>query len=95
MAPIRTGNATPEKRERRTILTVADARFESLVAGLGIEGELLHELRRFAKATATAAGRFQVARRKAGLFGSRTLSKIEADEAYRVAFSPKCGEVAR
>lgn len=85
MAIIRKGNATPEKREGRIAgtLTASDPRFESLVVGLGIDGVALHELRRFAKNLAVAAGRFQIAKRRSGLFGSALLKKADAERALR------------
>jgi len=86
MAVIRKGNATPEKREGRIAgtLTASDPRFESLVAGLGIDGTALHQLRIFAKEMAIAAGRFQIARRQTGLFGTKRLSKVQAAHALQV-----------
>ena len=87
MAIIRTGNATSEKREGRIAgtLTASDPRFESLVAGLDIDGAALHELRRFAKQMDTDAGRFQI-RRRSGIFGARNLSKTAAEHVWCTAF---------
>lgn len=93
MVVTRTGNATPEKREGRITgrLTVSDPRFESLLAGLGIEGSTLHHVRQFAKMMATAAGRFQIAKRKSGIFGDRRLSRADAARAFESAFQKEHG----
>ena len=85
MVAVRTGMHTPEKRRDRMTgtLTVSDPAFESLVEGLGLEGSELHEARRFAKCLAIEAGRFEIVRRRAGLFGSQFIKKADAAQALR------------
>lgn len=88
------GNATSQKRSARTVPSVREPLIESLVTGLGIDGEDLEQLRRTCKALVSERNRFDIARRCGGLFGNpgRRLSRSEAERAWSMAFS---GEVAR
>lgn len=81
MVAIRTGNATPEKRKGRAVLSLRDPLVESLVVGLDLEGEQLAEIRRFCKLWTSARNRWDV-RRRGGLFGSHRLSKQDADRVW-------------
>lgn len=82
MVAIRTGNATPEKRKGRAVLTLREPLVESLVVGLGLQGEELAEIRRFCKRWTSERNRWDV-RRRGGLFGSHRLSKQDAERAWR------------
>jgi hypothetical protein len=90
MGAIWTENATPEKQKGRQTLSVRDPLVESLVVGLGIEGEHLEQLRRFCKRLTSERNRWDVSRR-AGLFGSRPLKKDEAEQALRRALQSMVG----
>ena len=94
MGAIRTENATPEKQKGRQTLSVRDPLVESLVVGLGIEGEHLEQLRRFCKRLTRERNRWDVSRR-AGLFAVRPLKKHEADQALRRALQATPGGSSR
>ncbi len=89
-----TGNVTLQKQKGRSTLSVRDPLVESLVVGLGIEGESLEQLRRFCKRWTRERNRWSVSRRS-GLFGSRTLKKDEAEQALRSALQSTAGGAAR
>lgn len=94
MVAVRTGNATPEKRKGREVLTLREPLVESLVHGLGLEGEQLAEVRRFCKDLTASRNRWDV-RRRTGLFGNPHFSKSDAERAWRLAFAGGCKDDAR
>lgn len=82
-----TGNATPEKRKGRAVLSVRDPLVESLLAGLGIEADKLGEIRAFCKVMVSRRNRWDIARRRSGLFGSRLLRREDAPRALKAAMA--------
>lgn len=86
MAASGTGNATPEKRKARATLSVREPLIETLLAGLDIEGAELDDLRRFCKAWTGARNRFDIRRRRTGMFG-RKLDRSDADRALKLALA--------
>lgn len=77
------GNATPEKRKAR-VLTVREPLIESLLAGLDFDGVNMDELRAFGKGCWSSRNRWDVSRRRGGLFGGR-LHRADADRALSEA----------
>lgn len=94
MVAIRTGNATPEKRAAREVLSLREPLVESLLVGLGYNGNDLDNLRRFCKRIVKDRNAWDIARR-GGLFSPRPLSRAEAERVWSQAFSPSNGEAAR
>lgn len=91
MAASGTGNATPEKRKAR-VLSVREPLIETLLAGLGVEGSELDDLRRFCKAWTSDRNRFDIKRRRTGMFGRR-LDRSDADRALKLALTEIGGDL--
>ena len=83
MAAPGTGNATPEKRAAREVLSLREPHIERLLLGLGIDPEHLAESRRFYKALTAALSRWDIARRRGGMFSTGRISKHNADVALK------------
>lgn len=81
------GDQTPERRKARAVLSVREPLIETLLAGLGVEGSDLDELRRFCKAWTSDRNRFDIKRRRTGLFGSNRLRLADADRALKLALA--------
>ncbi|MGV2495069.1 hypothetical protein [Pelagerythrobacter aerophilus] len=79
------GSPAPERREGRARLSVRDPLIESLVVGLGVEGEILNELRDCCKQLVRDRNHWSI--RRAGLFSSRKLNKSDADRALSRALA--------
>ena len=82
MPPSGTGSA-PDSVKGRVRLTVRDPLIESLVAGLTVEN--LDDLRAACKVLVRDRNRWDIGRRRSGLFGSRLLRKEDADRALSTA----------
>ena len=91
MVAISTGNATPEKRTARPVLSPREPIIESLLVGLGIDADSIEDCRQFCKHLVSERNRWDVSRRRGGLFGTHRLSKDDAHRAFGQAF----GEEAR
>ena len=86
MARLGTGSATPEKRKARAgTLSLREPHIESLVAGLATEN--VNELRRFCKMLTRERNRWDIERRRSGIFGSRRILKTDANKALKAALS--------
>lgn len=94
MVAISAGERLTSKQKGRSTLSVRDPLVESLVVGLGIEGESLEQLRRFCKRLTRERNLWDVQRRT-GLFGVRPLKKHEADQALRRALQSTVGGAVR
>lgn len=79
------GNATPEKRKARAVLTVRDPSIESLLAGLDFDGVDIAALRAFSKQCWSSRNTWDVRRRRSGLFGSVRLRREDGDRALNAA----------
>lgn len=82
MLTLERGSPAPERREGRARLSVRDPQTEALLAGI-FEGVNLDELRAVAKSLWRDRNRFDVGRRRHGLFGGGKLDKAGADRALR------------
>lgn len=80
MLPSGTGNA-PDSVKGRVRLTVRDPLIESLVAGLTVEN--LDDLRAACKVLVRDRNRWDISRRRSGLFGAKLLRRDDADQALK------------
>lgn len=67
----------PKRRKARATLSVREPLVETLLAG-GFDGENVEELRGWCKALVQDRNRWDVNRRRSGIFGTRRLDKAEA-----------------
>ena len=79
MAAINTGTRPPNGKGRAT-LSVRDPLVETLLAGLGVEEEILDQLRAFCKYWVRERNAFSIKNSRSGLFGNRHIRKDEADK---------------
>ena len=79
-----TGTA-PNSGKGRARLTLRDPLVESLLAGL--DDYDLNELRAFCKKIASARNKWDVARRRSGIFGTRQIRPDEASRALKSALA--------
>ncbi len=84
MAALGTGHATPEKRKARAILRLREPHVEKLLTGLNLTEDMA-EARRFCKSLTVERSRWDIERRRVGLFSGRRLSKSDADAALKRA----------
>ena len=77
------GERAPETRKGRPVLTRRDPYILKLVAGLDA-GANIDELLRFSKQCWAERDEWDIARRQRGLFGSKLLTRDEADRALRL-----------
>ena len=87
MAAIMTGERLTPKEKSRVTLSVRDPLTISLLGGLNIEKDHIHELHAFAKRLQSDRNCWDIARRSCGLFGSRRLSKCEAERSLSLALA--------
>lgn len=88
MTSHRTGSVPPNERKARAgTLTVREPHVESLVAGLNLDGINLSDLRQFCKALTVERSRWDVERRRIGLFSGRRITKRDADLALAKALA--------
>lgn len=85
MIDLQRGIAPPKKSKARTgTLSLREPHVESLVAGLDLDIDMA-ELRRFCKAWTVDRSRWDIERRRHGLFSGR-IKKADADAALKRAF---------
>lgn len=77
---------TLEKKKDRVTLSVRSPLVTSLLAGLGVEKDHMEALRAFANGLLSDRNRFDIERRKSGLFGGGKLSRAAAERAWSRAF---------
>ena len=85
MSAAMTGNAPPEKRKARPVLTGRDPSIEKLLAGLDFDGTDLHDLRQIGKRLWSERNQWDLRRRR-GMFGLGALSVAGAHRAFDHAF---------
>lgn len=81
------GSRPPEKREGRDRLSPRDPLVETLLNGLGFEGQQLAETRRFCKRTVSERNRWSIQNRGGPLAEGRKLSKDDAPRALAIALA--------
>lgn len=91
MGAPRKGAAPSPNGRARAVLSVREPLIETLLSGLGVEGSELEELRRFCKAWTGARNRFDIKRRRTGMFG-RKLHGSDADRALKLALAEIGGD---
>ena len=84
MVAIKNGTPPPKEKGRAT-LSVRSPLVTSLLAGLGIEKDHIEELHAFGNRLVRDRNRWDVSRRR-GLFGTRRLTKNDAERAWSEAF---------
>ncbi|MBO9503856.1 hypothetical protein J7348_04390 [Qipengyuania flava] len=87
MAAIMTGGRLTPKEKSRVTLSVRDPSTISLLGGLNIEKEHINDVHAFGKRLLSERNRWDIARRSGGLFGSRRLSKSDAERSLSLALA--------
>ena len=72
-----------QKGKGRPTLSPLDPFTETLLAGLGISKESIHHIRAFAKHWQRERNRWDIDRRKGGMFSVGRMSKRDADAALK------------
>lgn len=87
MAAIMTGGRLTPKEKSRVTLSVRDPSTISLLGGLNIEKDHINDVHAFGKRLLSERNRWDIARRSRGLFGSRRLSKSDAERSLSLALA--------
>ena len=82
--PVLNGEQPPRKHKGRVTLTSRAPFVFKLLAGLDLDGTNIDELLRFSKQCWAERDEWDIARRQRGLFGSKLLTRDEADRALRL-----------